>query len=117
MADYLKELLSGSTNGAPISVTGTTSTTPTVIHTPGTSTTTKDEVHVYAFNPGTAASIVTLQFAGTGAAYQYTATVTQGQPALSLIPGWPVNGGAPVTAFSTSAVKPLIAGYVNRITP
>lgn len=114
---FTKEFLSAGANGVPIAVTGTTSASPTVLHSSGTSTTTKDEVWLYAYNPGTAASIVTIQKAGTGAAVQNTVSIPNNSGAYAVVPGWPIAGGLQINAFSTSAVKPIFDGFVNRITP
>lgn len=114
---FTKEFLSAGPNGVPVAVTGTVSSAPTVLHSSGTSTTTKDEVWLWAFNPGTAASVVTVQKAGTGALVQNTVSIPANSGAYEVVPGWPIAGGLQINAFSTSAVKPIFDGYVNRITP
>jgi len=114
---FTKEFLTHGTGGQPIPVAGTAGTAATALHTAGTGTATKDEVWLYAANPGTAASVLTVQFGGTGANFQNTVTITNNAGAYEIIPGWPIANQGVVSAFSTSAVKPLIYGFVNRITP
>ena len=114
---FTKEFLTHGTAGIPIPVTGTASGAATALHTAGTSATIKDEVYLFAANPGTAASVLTVQFGGTGANFQNTMTITNNAGAYEIIPGWPIASAGVVSAFSTSAVKPLIFGFVNRITP
>ena len=65
MATFTKQLLSGSTYGAPITVTATAST-GTTIHATGTSSSTIDEVWLYANNTSTSPVLLTVQFGGTG---------------------------------------------------
>lgn len=114
---FTKEFLTAGTNGAPIPVTGTTSSAATTIHTAGTSTSTKDELWVYAYNPGTAAANLTLQKGGTGANFQNTVSIPNQSGAYAVYTGWPLAAGLSVTAFSTSAVKPILDGFINRIVP
>ena len=66
MATFTKTLLSGSTQGQPITVAATAST-GTTIHATGTSSSIIDEVWLYANNTNSSPVVLTVQFGGTGA--------------------------------------------------
>lgn len=119
MANYSKQLLSGSTQGKAIKVTGTTSGT-TTIHATGTSSTAIDEVWLYAFNSSTGPVLLTVEYGGTTAPDQNIVITIPSTSGLTLVvPGLILTGtGAvanTVTAFAGSANVITISGYVNRI--
>ena len=119
MATYTKTLLSGSTNGQPITVAATAST-GTTIHATGTSSTTIDEVWLYANNTSTSPVLLTVQFGGT-ASPQNSKPITLAPQSgdVLIVAGLPLTGtGSAATttyAFAATASVITISGYVNRI--
>ena len=121
MADFSKQLLSGSTGGRLIEVAAT-STPGTTIHATGTSATIIDEIWLYAVNSSTADVKLTIEFGGTTSAddlIEFTVTAESGL--YLIIPGLVLTGdGASartITAFAATTNVINIGGYVNRITP
>ena len=109
-----KELLSGSTDGLQIPVTGTDTAGAVTIHTAHASAT--DEVWLSATNPTAAAVKLTLEIGGTTVGFHRIIEV----PAESTI--WVISGDLVLTnsqvieAFAATADAINLAGYVNRIT-
>jgi hypothetical protein len=119
MATYTKQLLSGSTQGKPIKVTGTTSGT-TTIHATGTSSTAFDEVWLYAFNSSTSFVTLTVEYGGTTAPDQTIVLTIPATSGLTLVvPGLVLTGTGSaantITAFAGTANVITISGYVNRV--
>lgn len=119
MATFTKTLLSGSTQGQPITVVATVST-GTTIHATGTSSSTIDEVWLYANNTSTSPVVLTIQFGGTGAV-QHAKPITLAPQSgdVLVIGGLPLTGTGSaansVYAFAGTASVITISGYVNRI--
>jgi hypothetical protein len=119
MATYTKVLLSGSTQGQPITVVATAST-GTTIHATGTSSATIDEVWLYANNTSTSPVLLTVQFGGT-ASPQNAKPITLAPQSgdVLVVAGLPLTGtGAAantIYAFAGTASVITISGYVNRI--
>jgi len=122
MATYTKTLLSGSSQGQPITVVQTAST-GTTIHATGTSSTTIDEVWLYANNTSTSPVLLTVQFGGTGSV-QHAKPITLAPQSgdVLIVAGLPLTGtggGSPtantIYAFAATASVITISGYVNRI--
>ena len=119
MATFTKTLLSGSSQGQPITVVQTAST-GTTIHATGTSSTTIDEVWLYANNTSTSPVLLTVQFGGT-ASPQNSKPITLAPQSgdVLIVAGLPLTGtGSAATttyAFAATASVITISGYVNRI--
>ena len=122
MATYTKTLLSGSSQGQPITVVATAST-GTTIHATGTSSTTIDEVWLYANNTSTSPVLLTVQFGGTGSV-QHAKPITLAPQSgdVLIVAGLPLTGtgsaATTVYAFApqvNSVSVITISGYVNRI--
>lgn len=119
MATYSKVLLSGSTQGKAIKVAATTNP-GTTIHATGTASTTTDEVWLYAYNGGTAAVTLTVQFGGTATPdndIKLSIPLTSG---LTLVvPGLTLTGTGSaantVYAYAGTTNVVTVSGYVNRI--
>jgi hypothetical protein len=116
MSTIDKVILSGSTQGQPISVAAT-GTPGTTIHTTGTSATIIDEIWLYATNNDTVARNLTIEY-GSG----NIEVAIPPKSGLSLVVTGLVlrgNGSAGITvaAFASAANQIRILGYVNRITP
>jgi hypothetical protein len=119
MATYSKQLLSGSTVGAPITVVATAST-GTTIHATGTSAAIIDEVWLYATNTSTAAVNLTIQYGGTGAVQNAITISIPAQSGLTLVvPGLILTGTGSVAttvyAYAATASVVTVSGYVNRV--
>ena len=119
MATYTKVLLSGSTQGQPVTVVQTAST-GTTIHATGTSSSVIDEVWLYANNTSTSPVLLTVQFGGT-ASPQNSKPITLSPQSgdVLIIAGLPLTGTGSaansVYAFAATASVITISGYVNRI--
>ena len=119
MATYSKVLLSGSSQGQPITIVQTAST-GTTIHSTGTSASVIDEVWLYANNTSTSPVLLTVQFGGTGSVQHAKPIIIAPQSGdVLIVAGLPLTGtgaaSTPVYAFATTASVITISGYVNRI--
>lgn len=117
MSTYSRLLLSGSTNGKPISVAATASP-GTAIHAAVAGATAFDEVYLFASNVTGAAATLTVQWGGVAdpaemLVKQYSIPANSGP--ISIAVGQVLNGGLSVLAFSGTANAITITGYVNRI--
>jgi hypothetical protein len=119
MATYTKVLLSGSSQGQPVTVVQTAST-GTTIHATGTSSTTIDEVWLYANNTSTSPVLLTVQFGGT-ASPQNAKPITLAPQSgdVLIVAGLPLTGtgsaATTVYAYAATASVITISGFVNRI--
>ena len=117
MTTFSKVVLSGSTNGKQIKVTGTTTGTSVVVHTAGTGTPNSDEIWIYATNNSTADVNLTIEW---GAAASPDDLIQMSIPSKQglylLIPGLVLNNGLPVKAWAATANVISLSGWVNRIT-
>lgn len=118
MAEFSKQVLSGSTNGRAILVAGT-ATPGTTIHTGSTAAGTIDEVWLYATNTDTSARKLTVQWGGTAIPDDLIELTIPAESGLTLVvPGLPVEAAGTalvVRAFAASANVVTVHGYVNRI--
>jgi hypothetical protein len=119
MATYTKHILSGSTGGAPILVTGTAATAGTVVHAGPTATTTIDEVWLWANNVATDDREIFVQLGGVATDFTKQVgplTLTAREGPKLIIPGIPLTGNATSYAVATATSSVTLIGYVNRIT-
>jgi hypothetical protein len=119
MATYSKQLLSGSSQGQPITVVATASQ-GTLIHNTQTSSTAIDEIWLYATNTSGGAVNLTVQYGGTGAVQNAITLSIPSQSGLTLVvPGLVLTGtgsaATPVYAFAGTTNVITISGYVNRV--
>jgi hypothetical protein len=113
---FSKVILSGSTQGKNIKIAAT-ATLGTTVHTAIAGTSSMDEVWVWATNTETTARKLTIEW-GEAAAPDGNIEMTipaESGPVL-VIPGWLLQNGLVITAFSAAANTTVINGYVNRIT-
>lgn len=110
--DFAKRLLSGSTDGKSIKVTGTDSGSADTIHTAIAGSSGFDEVWLWAFNNDTTTRTLMILVDG-----QETAAVgiTAKTGLFVILPGIPVNNTKLVKAYASVANMIYISGYVNRI--
>lgn len=120
MPSYNKLILSGSTNGRPIRVAGTNTSTATTIHTASTNTAVIDEIWLYAQNSDTTARKLTVQFGGATSPDDEIELTVGAEAGLTLVvPGLILKGAASacvVKAFAATTNVVTISGYVNQIT-
>jgi len=113
MATFTKQILSGSTNGRPISITQT-ATAGTLIHTAHATAT--DEVWLWANNTSTSDVKLTIEFGGvTDPGDLIEVTIPAEDGLKMVIPGLVLTGGLVVRAFAATTAVINISGYVNRI--
>jgi hypothetical protein len=116
MSTYSKTLLSASSNGKQIVVTGTGTATMNTIHTATSTAGAYDEIWLYAASQATAAD-VTFCWGGTVYPDDYvTATVPIRTGRTLVVDGKLLGGGLAVTAFTTTGTIE-VDGFVNRIVP
>lgn len=118
MATFSKVKLSGSTDGKPILLSGSTTGTSVTIHTGPTTTTTYDEVWLYAMNTDTTARLVTIEWGSTTAGFLIQQTIPAQSGLVLVAPGLLLKGNATqvvIKAFAASANVVNITGYVNTI--
>lgn len=115
MATFTKRILSGSASGKGIVVSSVTAGSGNVIHTAVSGTADFDEVWIYAFNSHSSSVNLTLEFGGTGANEGISQPIDPSSGLYLLVPGFVVQGGAVISAYSGNASKISIYGYVNRI--
>jgi len=117
MATYSKQLLSGSTNGKNISVTGTATGASVTVHTATSGTSNLDEIWLYAANTSAAAVVLTVEFGGTTDQDDLIELEIAADSGMTLIiPGLLLQNSLVVKAFAASANVINLNGYVNRIT-
>ena len=117
MATYSKHLLSGSTNGKNISVTGANTGAAVTVHTATSGTSNLDEIWLYAANTSAAASVLTIEFGGTTDQDDQIQLELAADSGMTLIiPGLLLQNGLLVKAFAADANVINLNGYVNRIT-
>lgn len=113
---FTKALLSGSTNGKGIKVTGTATGSSVTIHTAVSGTSSFDEIWLYAYNGHTADVTLTIEWG--------EATVPDGNIVVSVpfkngrqivVDGRLLQNGLAVKAFASQANVIVIDGYVNQI--
>lgn len=115
MAVFTKLLLSGSTNGKLIRVTGTTTGAAVTLHT--AHATDMDEVYLEATNDSINDVILTIEFGGTTATDLILVKIKKGEKGMiRVVAGLPLTGGLLVKAFAAVANVINIGGWVNRIT-
>lgn len=118
MATYAPVLLSGSTDGKPIKVTGTGTGSTVTIHTSVSGSGSWDEVYLWAYNTDTAERTITLEIGGTTDPDNlfpkaYTLPIKQW---AQIRFGERTNNACTIKAFASAANVVLIDGNVNRIT-
>ena len=111
-----RSVLSGSTNGKLVSVTGTSAAAAVALHVAGSSSNSLvlDEVWLYATNTAASNISVTLCYGDTSAASLVTFTVPSLDGFYTLVPGFMMNGGKTISAYSATASSISIGGFVVK---
>lgn len=115
MAIMTKQLLSNSVNGKQIQITGTSTSTSTLIHSAVAGTTDIDEIWLYATNMCTSNLNLTLEWGGTTTGNLMVAQIPYQAGRYLVVDGKLLNSGLSVTAFANSGNFINIDGFVNRI--
>jgi hypothetical protein len=116
MASISKQLLSGSTNGRMVQVTGTGSGSANTLHTAVSGTANLDEVYLYAVNTGSSDVLVTIEYGGTGVANEIDFIVPGSVGLVPLVEKLLLQNSLVVKAYAATGSVVNIGGYVNRIT-
>mgnify|MGYP003110454067 FL=1 len=117
MAIIAKQELSGGADGIGVKVAATASA-GTTIHTANnvTGAGEYDEIYLYATNTNTSAETLVIQFGGTTSVDNDIINVIQPNETILVVPGLILQNSLVVKAYSTTANKVSIHGFVNRIT-
>ena len=115
MASISKVLLSGSTNGRMIQVTGTTSGSANTIHTAVSGTSSLDDVHLWAVNYGTTDVLLTIEYGGTGVANEIDFVIPSNVGLVEVVSKLLIQNGLVIKAYAATGSVMNIGGYVNRI--
>lgn len=122
MADITKEILSGSTDGQPIKITGTDYAGRVTVHTAGSGTTNRDEVYLYAYVDDAAATTNKLTIVwdnGTDPDDLMHVTLPAHGAAgddglIPVLAGIPIQNAKVISAYAQNANQVLLVGWVNR---
>ena len=110
-------VLSGSTNGRGIKITGTTSGGANTIHTATSTLGVIDEVWLYCYNSGGADLVLYLCLGGTTDPDDIVKVTIPAQTGdILVLSGECFNGGVVIKAYAQTTNYLVIRGYVNRIT-
>lgn len=116
MATFTKQLLSGSTNGKQIKITGTNSGGAVTVHTAVSGTSSFDEIWIYAYNSDSVTRNVTILWGGTTTPdNQMFFPVPSQSGRFQLIDGALLQNSLVVKAFADAANVVMLDGFVNNI--
>ena len=119
MATYTKLLLSGSTNGRNMQVTGTATGSAITVHTAVAGTSNLDEIWLYATGTTATSRILIVEFGAAGGDKDMVEldVGAEGTGVKLVIPGWLLQNGMVVRAYCPAASNEInVNGFVNRIT-
>ena len=115
MATFSKNTLSESVDGKGIVIASTTAQSGTDVHTATSNVGDFDEVWIYAANSHTTSVTLTLEFGGTDSSQRITQPIDPAAGLFLVVPGFVIENGAVISAYTSSASKISIYGYANRI--
>lgn len=116
---FTHEVLSGSTNGLAVKVTGTGTGSSVTIHTAIAGTTSRDEVWLYAQNNDADGETrtLTIEFGGvTDPDNLIIVPIPCKVGPVLVVPGFPLRNTLVVKAWADEANDVQVYGYVNRVT-
>lgn len=117
MAEALTpEILGGSTDGAPISITGTNTGSANTIHTASATTDVIDEVWLWAYNHSAAAVKLSVEW-GSDTTEIVEVSIPAESGLIAIVPGIRLKNSKTVKAFAATTAVVAIIGNVNRYTP
>lgn len=117
--DFTHELLSGSTHGAGIKVTGTSSAADVTVHTAINSATSRDEVYLFAQNNDADGEVRTLTIAFGGETSPDNlihVPIPCKAGLVPVLPGIPLRNNLVVGAWADEADDVILYGWVHRVT-
>ena len=114
--NFAKSLLSGSTNGKQIKVTGTNTAGHITVHTAVSGTSAADEIWLYACNTSASAVLLTLEWGGTTAPDNNMVATYPNSGRVLIVDGALLQNGLVVYAFAATANVVVLDGFVNNIT-
>lgn len=112
MANFTKEILSGSTYGKPISVVATVIGSADTIHTAPAMEI--DEITLFASNTSGADVILTVALGGVTAADELD-IIVPANDSVTVLAGAVLTNGLILKAFAATTAVINVYGYVNRI--
>ena len=115
MATFTKTLLSGSTNGKSIDVTGTATGTAVTVHTAVSGTSDLDEIWLYCQNISTSDVKLTVEWGETDEDGHIEQTIAGESGLVQVAPGILLQNSLVVKAFASTGNVLMIHGFVNRI--
>jgi len=118
MASYTRVLLSGSTDGLPINVTGTATGSANTIHTAIAGSTSFDELYLWVSNLSASDVSLTVEWGSAtdpGGLLMKTVVIPALCPPTPFSFGQVLNNAKVVKAFASTTAVLNITGYVNRI--
>jgi len=119
MATFSKIVLSGSTDGRAVLISGTTSGGANLVHTASATATDYDEVWLYAMNTDTTARKLTVEWGSNSSPGDLIEITIPAESGLTLVsPGLVLKGNASaltVKAFAATTNVVTVLGYANRI--
>jgi hypothetical protein len=105
-------ILSGSTNGQPIQITGTTTGTAVLVHNPGAGNT--DQVWLYITSTSNANQFITLEFGGTGVGNEID-MIIGAHDCVLVVAGATISGNNPINVYGQVANLINVFGYARRV--
>lgn len=118
MANYARQFLSGSTNGAPQKITQTAIASGDTVHTAINAANSFDEVYVWVCNPDIADHTITIGWGGVTDPDNLVCksyTILANSPPVPILTGMSLGGGLLVKMAADVANKVIVFGHVNRI--
>ena len=118
MATFSRVLLSGSTDGLPIKVSGTATGSANTIHTAIAGSTAFDEIYLWVANTSASAATLTLEWGSVTDPDGHickAVSIPANSPPIPIVAGCVLNNAKVVKAFAGTANVLNITGYVNRI--
>lgn len=115
---YTRQILSGSTNGRPISVAATSSPGTTIHTVVATATNSREEIYLYAHLLATDNQRLTVEFGGTSTQDAIQQDLADGDGLHVIVPGVSLTATTSIVrAYATGGAGEIaIGGWVNRAT-
>lgn len=117
MATLTPQILSGSTNGKQIKITGTTTGAGNTLHTAIATAGCFDDLWLDAYNNDTVSRTLTLQLGGTAQPDDEVSIVIPPKSGLlAVLAGRRFSGGVVVKGWADAANVVMVGGFVQRYT-
>lgn len=117
MATYQKTILSGSTDGKQIKITGTNTAGGVTIHTASATSGVIDEIWLYCYNNDSSQATLSIEWGTAGSTdHTFITPIPSQSGRWVVVEGEILQNGLIVKGFASVANKLYVSGYVNRIT-